>query len=140
MTVGGGLLPEWVRRIGLWGGALALLFQMLAVPFTMPLMGQKAGDTIVICTAEGMGTVTLDAAGNPVTDTAGTTGPATGHDACDGCLSCSLCSPSLVPAPLMVPALPVLWLLHGPEALPGSHIAAGWFLSCLQARAPPFFG
>ncbi|WP_391346735.1 hypothetical protein [Azospirillum sp. A23] len=26
---------------------------------------------------------------------------------------------------------------HSPEVLPGDVIAAGWFLSTLQARAPP---
>lgn len=140
MAAGNGLFPERVRRIGLLAGALALLFQMLAVPFTMPLPGQQAGETIVICTAEGMSTVTLDDAGRPVGHEAGRPGPATGHDTCDGCLTCSLCSLSGLLAPAFTLALPVAWIRHGPETLPGSHIAAGWFLSCLQARAPPFFG
>lgn len=133
-------MMERARRIGLLAGALALLFQMLAIPFTMPLMGQRSGETIVICTAEGMSTITLDAAGQPVMDAAGKPAQPGGHDSCDGCLTCSLCNLPGLLTPALTLVLPVVWVRHGPEALPGSHIAAGWFLSCLQARAPPLFG
>ncbi|WP_247877416.1 DUF2946 family protein [Azospirillum brasilense] len=141
-------IRERLRRIGLLAGLLAFVVQMMVWTVTMPAMaldaaGVGAGaasagvETITICTANGVKTITLGPNGEPVADQdGGATGAAAGH--------CPLCPTMAGTAPPPLPpmaALPALRLaMADARALPGGVIAAGWFLSSLQARAPPAAG
>lgn len=97
----------------------------------MPAM---AAGSLTICTSYGLKVVAVDADGTPLSSHDSGTGE-TDH----GCPLCSLVSGLSVP-PRIERALPVDSVRHGPQGLPGERIAAGWFLSTLQARAPPSFG
>ncbi|WP_042704792.1 DUF2946 family protein [Azospirillum sp. B506] len=142
------------RRAGLAAGAIALLLQIVAWAW-MPAMIASAnaaeGSRIVICTADGFKTVALDDRG-AVDDPArfgltksksvksksvkfdtGKSDPTISGGSCPLCpLVGGLAMPP--PDPLVVRASVGR---HSPESLPGAAIAAGWFLSTLQARAPP---
>lgn len=127
------------RRTSLLAGAVALLLQIVAWAW-MPAMiaSANAAETgrIVICTPDGFKTVVLDDRGTPVDPDSGQTAPAMSGE------SCPLC-PLVGGLALPPPELPVMTATarhHGPETLPGDRIAAGWFLSTLQARAPPAIG
>jgi hypothetical protein len=120
-----------LRRIGLLIGAAAFLLQMLTWSVYAPAMA--AGEATEICTAEGMIIVLLDADGQPITPEK--TAPDNKH--CGFCLLAQ----GLAAAPTTIIASPPQNVArHGAEALPGAVIAAGWFLSTLQARAPPIIG
>lgn len=126
------------RRLGLVAGAVAFVLQILAwawMPAWIAAANAADTDRIVICTAEGFKTITLHGA-----DDAGTTGekPAA-EPAGSGCPLCPLVG-GLAMAPPVMMVVPAEVGRHGSRALPGSQIAAGWFLSTLQARAPPAFG
>ncbi|WP_052710058.1 DUF2946 family protein [Azospirillum thiophilum] len=129
-------------RIGGLAGAVALLLQIVSWAW-MPAVIQaaNAADTsrIVICAPDGFKTVLLDDRGMPVDPDAADSG-APEHAMSGG--SCPLCPliGGLAMPPLAVFAMSVDFERHGPEQLPGSRIAAGWFLSTLQARAPPVTG
>jgi hypothetical protein len=120
-----------LRRIGLLIGAAAFLLQMLTWSVYAPAMA--AGEAMEICTAEGMITAFLDADGQPITPEK--TAPDSKH--CGFCLLVQ----GVGAAPTAIDVrLPQNAARHGAEALPGPVIAAGWFLSTLQARAPPIIG
>ena len=118
-----------MRLAGLWVGALALLVQVFAWTLTMPAV-DLAADLESICTADGL-------SHGPSGD-----GPAGNHDPAQHagaghCPLCPLIGGLHLPPPLVQPTLPQSIAHHGPEALPGDMVVAGWFLSTLQARAPP---
>lgn len=120
-----------LRRISLLIGATAFLLQILTWSVYAPAMA--AGEAVAICSIEGMIVVHLDADGQPITPEK--TAPDNKH--------CGLCllAQGLGAAPATINAqLPLRVVHHGAEALPGAAIAAGWFLSTLQARAPPIIG
>ncbi|WP_109451499.1 DUF2946 family protein [Azospirillum sp. TSH64] len=127
------------RRAGLAAGAIALLLQIVAWAW-MPAMIASANAAeaswIVICTADGFKTVALDDHGVP----ADPDGAPSDAAVADG--SCPLCPlvGGLAMPPLGLLPVTVGYVRHGPEFLPGRRIAAGWFLSSLQARAPPANG
>lgn len=120
-----------LRQISLLIGVVAFLLQMVTWSFYAPAMA--AGEATEICTADGMIVVNLDASGQPVAPEKST--PDSKH--CGFCLLAQ----GVGTAPATVNALPALTVArHSAEALPGAVIAAGWFLSTLQARAPPIIG
>lgn len=124
-------------RIGLLAGMLAFVLQILAwawMPAWVAAANAAHPEQIVICTVEGFKTVTLDAAAGVAV------GEKPAPKAGDG--GCPLCPVmgGLAMAPPAVAVTPADIGRHGVQALPGSQIAAGWFLSTLQARAPPVLG
>lgn len=127
---------KFCGRIGLTAGALALLFQLFAWTLIMPATSAPISG-IAICTAEGL--VHLDLEGPPADADLLANHPA-GHPADHpGGGSCPLCP--LVGGLHLPPPLPLVvrdaMTRHSPAALPGALILTGWFLSTLQARAPP---
>lgn len=137
---------ERMKRIGPMAGALALLFQVMAWAFMPIAMAAGTGPAasltadalpVAICTPEGFKSVPLAVAGDPVGDPSnGPSDPApTDHD----CPLCPLVGglTTVSPPAQVAPAAPGR---HAAIALPGDPIAAGWFLSTLQARAPPAIG
>lgn len=120
-------------------GVFAFLCQVLAWSVAMPATSLAASaDTITICSTDGIKLITIGADGQAIPDddgsADGTAGPS-GH--------CPLCplvgGAGLPPMPsLVVPSQRVVG--HDARGLPGAAIAAGWFLSSLQARAPPRVG
>lgn len=121
-----------LRRVGVLAGAAAFLLQMLTWSVYAPAMAM-GGETVMICTMEGMTEITLGPDGQPVSPDKAKAD----SKHCGFCLLASgLATPSL-PAAL---SPPVQLARHGAEALPGGLIAAGWFLSTLQARGPPTVG
>ena len=127
---------QWsaVRRIGLWAGVIALLFQSLAWSITLPTRSIDA-DWATICSADGLVRVHVDADGAP----AGEDEPAP-HAGTGSCPLCPLIGGLSLPPPFAEPVSPQVLARHDPVGLPGDRIAAGWFLSTLQARAPPSIG
>lgn len=139
------------RRAGLAAGAIALLLQVVAwawMPAVIASANAAESSRIVICTPDGFKTVVMDdhgMAGDPAGDESNSAQNNSGQgDLLQGDLlmsggSCPLCP--LIGGLAMPP--PDLRMTrasvgrHSPEALPGDVIAAGWFLSTLQARAPP---
>jgi len=132
------------RRAGLAAGVLALLLQVVAwawMPAVIASATAAESSRIVICTPDGFKTVVLDdhgTAGDPARSDLGQGDLLQGDLLMSGG-SCPLCP--LIGGLAMPP--PDLGMTrasagrHSPEALPGDVIAAGRFLSTLQARAPP---
>ncbi|MBP2232615.1 hypothetical protein J2847_005946 [Azospirillum agricola] len=119
-------------------GAIALLFQLVSWAWMPAWISAASADTnrIVICTPTGLKTVVLGDLGTSAVPDAGAPEAA----AADGfCPLCPLVGGLAMP-PLTTLAAAVDFERHGPEALPGRRVAAGWFLSSLQARAPPVAG
>lgn len=122
-----------VRRFGLLAGALAFLCQVMAWTLLMPAAMVQAG-TIPICTAEGIVLVAVDDNGDRLPDSQK---PDKGTTAAMACPLCPLIAGTAPPpAPIAAP-LPAEIGRHMPQVLPGAFVAAGWFLSSVQARAPP---
>lgn len=131
-----------MRTRSLMAGAFALLLQLVAwaaMPALLPPVdaADNDGTRIVICTPDGYKTIVLDEQGLPVD--AGLNDDATLASYGGSCPLCPLIAGLAVPTPFLL-AAPIAIGRHGPEILPGAHIAAGWFLSSLQARAPPSIG
>ncbi len=132
------------RRVSLLAGAVALLLQIVAWAW-MPALAAPANDSgsnrIVICTPDGFKTLLLDDRGAPVDPHGGQTESGQTDAAMSGgsCPLCPLIGGLALPPPVAL-IMPIDAVRHGPEALPGDRIAAGWFLSTLQARAPPSLG
>ncbi|WP_377807192.1 DUF2946 family protein [Azospirillum sp. A29] len=144
------------RRAGLAAGAIALLLQVVAwawMPAVIASATAAESSRIVICTPDGFKTVVMDdhgMAGDPAGDESDSAKNDSGQsglgqgDLLQGDLlmsggSCPLC-PLIGGLALPPPDLRMTRASvgrHSPEALPGDVIAAGWFLSTLQARAPP---
>ncbi|MFD1626061.1 DUF2946 family protein [Azospirillum griseum] len=134
------------RRVSLLAGAVALLLQIVAWAWmpamAAPLPGAGGGDgpsRIVICTPDGFKTVLLDAQGAPIQTDADRNADTDTAMSGGSCPLCPLIGGLALPPPLAL-LTPDDVGRHGPEALPGDRIAAGWFLSTLQARAPPSLG
>lgn len=134
-----------VRRLGLVAGMAALLLQVIAWGWMPMATGiAQAGETVSlpICSSGGLTTIQADAADYGIAgfgiaydgDHAKSPNPApsaTGH-----CPLCPLVAGlALPPPPLSVS--PALAMARDTRLLPAERIAAGWFLSTLQARAPP---
>lgn len=117
-----------VGRIGLMVGVIALMLQVLAWTLTMPAKF-TADNWTTICTAEGL--VHLEGNGAP----GGADLPAK-HPVAEHCPLCPLIGGLYLP-PVVQLVLRQAVARHGPEGLPGAVVVAGWFLSTLQARAPP---
>lgn len=130
-----------IRSAGLLAGMLAFVVQMMVWSVTMPAMALDGGpgglETISICSVDGIRTITVDADGQPVPDDggSGSTGAAKGH-----CPLCPIMAGAGLPPqpPLGTPVQAMV--LADSRTLPGDVVAAGWFLSSLQARAPPATG
>lgn len=116
-----------MRRIGLLIGAVAFLLQMGAWTVNAPAVA--AGMTIPVCTTDGVQLIPFGPDGLPA--------PEKADHAAMGCPLCPLVQGLSVPPPFLAPTAPCEILRHSPVVLPGERIAAGWFLSTLQARAPP---
>lgn len=127
---GGGVTKRQAGRCGLTAAALAFVLQLVAWAWSPAMLAALAAGTasqeIVICSVDGMTTVTLDENGEPTQPKAAT-----------GCPLCPLIA-GLAPPPLppMLEA-PARLALHTEHPLPGQQVAAGWFLAKQQARAPP---
>ena len=141
-----------VRRLGLLAGMAALLLQVIAwgwMPVATALARTGETAALQICSAGGFATIEVESAnyGPPaygialigadqdVGDSHGGTSDPTpfgsGH-----CPLCPLVAGlALPPPPLAVE--PAMAVASDSRLLPGERIAAGWFLSTLQARAPP---
>ena len=123
-----------LRRIALLIGAVAFLLQVTAWMVGAPAMA--AGMTVPVCTTDGVLLVQFGPDGQPAADKAD---PTADHEAM-GCPLCPLVQGLSLPPPVPAPVTPAELLRHGPTMLPGERIAAGWFHSTLQARAPPVAG
>ncbi|WP_247871878.1 DUF2946 family protein [Azospirillum sp. TSO35-2] len=133
-----------VRRLGLMAGVAALLLQVIAWGWMPSIVGTaRAGDdsTVLICSVDGLKSVILDAQDDGAGDAAAPSGTpskpspyGTGH-----CPLCPLMSGLALPPP-PTSIGPTLAEARDSRPLPGERIAAGWFLSTLQARAPPALG
>lgn len=141
-----------VRRLGLLAGMVALLLQVVAwgwMPVATAVIRTGEPTPLQICSAGGFATIDVDPAefgpanygfaligvDHAVGDShGGTSDPApfgSGH-----CPLCPLVSGlALPPPPLTVE--PAMTVASDSRLLPGERIAAGWFLSTLQARGPP---
>lgn len=119
-----------LRRIGLLIGAVAFLLQLTVWSVNAPAVA--AGSVIPLCTADGLRMLPVGPDGQP--------GPEKADHGAMGCPLCPVMQGLSVPPPAVAPDTPCEILRHGPAALPGERIAAGWFLSTLQARAPPAAG
>ncbi len=131
------------RRIGLMAGAVALLLQIVAwawMPAWIAPANAAEGGGIVICSPEGFKTIAAEVAWNgqgaPASPETGKTDPL---KAAGTCPLCPLIAGLALPPPVAL-AMPADPGRHGSARLPGARIAAGWFLSTLQARAPPSVG
>lgn len=125
-------LLQTLRQAGVMAGAAAFLLQMLTWSVYAPAMA-AGGETVLICTIDGMTEITLGPDGQPVS-------PDKAKAEANHCGFCLLAN-GLTTPPLSAAASPPVQLArHGAEALPGGLIAAGWFLSTLQARGPPTVG
>jgi hypothetical protein len=127
------------RRVGLMAGAVALLLQIVAwawLPVWLSSSNAAEGVGIVICTPDGLKTLASGNDGTPPGQATTKTDPA---KAGAGCPLCPLVAGLALPPPVD-PVMPADLARHGSGALPGERIAAGWFLSTLQARAPPAVG
>lgn len=128
-SVRGYPLRLMLRRLTLLAGAVALVVQMVAWALVMPARS-LAADLIPICAADGtVHLVADDGADDPA--------PPSHHAGADSCPLCPLIGGLSTPPPPALPLLPQTIARHGPEALPGDLLVTGWFLSTLQARAPP---
>lgn len=121
-------LIKRVRRIGLLAGALAFLCQVMAWTLLMPAASAQAG-LVPICTAEGLILVAVD--------DDGTKKPDSGTVSAMACPLCPLVAGMAPPPAPPADPLPAETGRHTAVALPGAFVAAGWFLSSVQARAPP---
>ncbi|ALJ39095.1 MULTISPECIES: DUF2946 domain-containing protein [Azospirillum] len=125
------------RRLGraaVMVGGVALLLQLLGWAFLVPVANATTGETVMICTPQGMASITLP--DGPPPESLLPDGKPTlsmGED----CPVCGLVAGLTAPPPLLTVVLPVSVVAHSSIGLPGQHIAAGWFLSRLKARAPP---
>jgi hypothetical protein len=123
------------RRVGLMAGVLAFLCQVLAWSVAMPAVSLAAAvDSITICSVDGVKTIKIGPDGQTTPDDEGKVCES-GH-----CPLCPLVGGAGLPPvpPLVAPNERVA--AHDARALPGDVIAAGWFLSSLQARGPPLIG
>ncbi|MBY6264881.1 DUF2946 domain-containing protein [Azospirillum sp. 412522] len=124
------------RRVGLAAGAIALLLQIVAWAW-MPAMVASAdaadSDRMVICTPDGFKTMVWGDHGTGGDAVSGKTESAMSGGSCP---LCPLIGGLAMPPPDMR-MVPAMSRRHSPELLPGDLIAAGWFLSTLQARGPP---
>lgn len=124
------------RRAGLAAGAIALLLQVIAwawMPALIASANAAESNRIVICTPDGFKTVVL-----ADHETGDDPAAAKSKSAISGgsCPLCPLIAGLAMPPP-DVRMVPTATSRHSPELLPGELIAAGWFLSTLQARGPP---
>ncbi|WP_247883758.1 DUF2946 domain-containing protein [Azospirillum sp. B21] len=141
-----------VRRLGLLAGMAALLLQVIAwgwLPVAIAAAGTGETTSLQICSAGGFATIDVDPAEfGPANYGIALTGE--DHAADDGhggtsdptpfgsghCPLCPLIAGlALPPPPLTVE--PAMAVASDTRLLPGERIAAGWFLSTLQARGPP---
>ncbi len=102
----------------------------------MPAVSLAASaERITICSVDGVKTIKIGPDGQAIPDDDQGKAGVTGH-----CPLCPLVAGAGLPpvAPLALPTERVA--AHDARALPGDAIAAGWFLSSLQARAPPSVG
>lgn len=120
-----------LRRITLLIGAAAFLMQVLTWSVYAPAMAM--GEATVICTMDGMTEVYLGPDGQPVK-------PEKSKADSKHCGFCVLAKGVSAASPQLMAQPPVRMARHGAETLPGEVIAAGWFLSTLQARGPPTLG
>ncbi|MBP2299017.1 DUF2946 family protein [Azospirillum picis] len=121
------------------------MLQVVAWGWMLPTMGVAQAESTLpwlICTADGLKVVAADATsggGNGPEEAAekpSKSGSQDGDHAAGHCPLCPLVAGlALPPPPTLVHPLPMT--ARDPRLLPGERIAAGWFLSTLQARAPP---
>ncbi|WP_244433995.1 DUF2946 family protein [Azospirillum sp. B506] len=137
-----------VRRLGLVAGMAALLLQVVAwswMPLpTGPIGAARTGETVSlpICSSGGLTTIQADAADYGVgasgvahdDDHGRSQDPA--HSGTGHCPLCPLVAGLALPPP-QPPLGPTAAMARDTGLLPAERIAAGWFLSTLQARAPP---
>ncbi|WP_238474995.1 DUF2946 domain-containing protein [Azospirillum cavernae] len=124
------------RRVGLMAGVLAFLCQVLAWSVAMPAVSLAAsGERITICSVDGVKTIKIGPDGQAIPDDDQGKAGASGH-----CPLCPLVGGAGLPPPPPLVAPNERVAAHDARALPGDVIAAGWFLSSLQARGPPPIG
>ncbi|TWA82718.1 DUF2946 family protein [Azospirillum brasilense] len=131
-----GSIGRRLGRAAVMAGGMALLLQLLGWAFLIPVANAATGETVMICTPQGMASIVLPDGPSP--DSLIPDGKAT-LSMGDDCPVCGLVAGLTAPPPLLTVVLPVSVVAHSSIGLPGQHIAAGWFLSRLKARAPPAF-
>lgn len=131
-----GSIGRRLGRAAVMAGGMALLLQLLGWAFLIPVANAATGETVMICTQQGMASIVLPDGPSP--DSLIPDGKAT-LSMGDDCPVCGLVAGLTAPPPLLTVVLPVSVVAHSSIGLPGQHIAAGWFLSRLKARAPPAF-
>lgn len=141
-----------LRRLGLLAGMAALLLQIIAWGW-MPVATAvaRSGETtaLQICSSGGFATIDVDpaefgaanygialigvihAGGDSHGGTSDPTPFGSGH-----CPLCPLIAGLALPPPALT-VEPAMAVASDTRLLPGERIAAGWFLSTLQARGPP---
>ncbi|WP_247877328.1 DUF2946 family protein [Azospirillum brasilense] len=133
-----GSIGRRLGRAAVMAGGIALLLQLLGWAFLIPVANAATGETVMICTPQGMASITLPDGPPPESLL-----PAPPPDSKptlsmgEDCPVCGLVAGLTAPPPLLTVVLPVSVVAHSSIGLPGQHIAAGWFLSRLKARAPP---
>ncbi|WP_247894348.1 DUF2946 family protein [Azospirillum sp. B510] len=120
-------------------GMVALLLQVIAwgwMPLASgaPRNGEMA--PLLICSSGGLTSIAVDAADYAIGDNGSQKAP---DHAVTGLGHCPLCPlvAGLAPPPPPLTVGPALAMTDDTRLLPAERIAAGWFLSTLQARAPP---
>lgn len=127
----------FLRRIGLLIGAVAVLVQLIAwsaLPMTaMGLTTASAADDLAMCSVHDTGSAASEADAQPATPDAAAHH---GH----GCPLCTLVQGMSGPPPISAACAPVTLSVVQAVPMSGELVAAAWFLSSLQARAPPVAG
>ncbi|WP_236783807.1 DUF2946 family protein [Azospirillum humicireducens] len=135
-------------------GLVALLLQVIAwgwMPVATAVARTGGTASLLICSAGGFATIDMDPAeygpaeygfdaigvdrdaGGSDGGTSGPTPFGSGH-----CPLCPLIAGLALPPPPLTVG-PAMSVAGDTRLLPGGRIAAGWFLSTLQARAPPSY-
>jgi hypothetical protein len=127
----------FLRRIGLLIGAVAMLVQLIAwssLPMaTMALAMDLAADDLAMCSVHDTTSAASETDARPVAPDAAAHH---GH----GCPLCTLVQGLSSPPPISAACAPVTLTVAQTVPMSGELVAAAWFLSSLQARAPPVAG
>ena len=127
-------------------GMAALLLQVIAWGWMTSVTGTVGtGETaaLLICSSGGLTTIQADAAdygiaefGVVLDEDGDGKSPESSHSGTGHCPLCPLVAGLALPPPLLAVG-PAFAAARDTRLLPAERIATGWFLSTLQARAPP---
>lgn len=121
------------RRIGLLIGAVAMLVQLIAWSALPMATTGLAADDLAMCSVHDATSAASETDAGPVTSDAAAHH---GH----GCPLCTLVQGLSGPPPTNAACAPVTLTVVQTVPMSGELVSAAWFLSSLQARAPPVAG